>query len=118
MDTGRDTVTGMDQSEAISIHTGFPNPATDSSIVPLDLTKLLIKHPSSTFFMHLQGEAWQAFGVFDGDLAIIDKALEPKPYDLVVWWNADEFCVSKYNKLPSNIAPWGVVTSVVHRYRI
>ena len=101
----------------IQEHTGFPNPATDSSIVSLDLTTLLIKHPSSTFFMQLSGNAWEAQGVYDSDVLVIDRALEPDKKDLVVWWDGDEFRVSHYRNLPEQTAPWGVITSIIHRYR-
>ncbi|MCA9337382.1 hypothetical protein KC951_01595 [Candidatus Saccharibacteria bacterium] len=97
--------------------TGFPNPATDNFIVSLSLEKLLIKHPSSTFFMQLAGNAWEQIGVFDGDVAIIDKSLEPRPTDIVIWWDIDEFKVSRYTELPPNHPAWGVVISIVHRYR-
>jgi SOS-response transcriptional repressor LexA len=98
-------------------HTGFPNPGTDDFIPSLNLQALLIKHPSSTFFMRLSGNAWEAIGIFDGDVIIIDKALEPKNTDIVVWWEAQEFRVSNYTHLPPKVAPWGVVTSIIHRYR-
>lgn len=104
-------------AQSVTEHTGFPNPATDTNIISLDLTQLLIKHPSSTFFMRLAGNAWEDVGVFDGDIAIIDKALEPKPSDLVVWWDVDEFCLSHYHQLTAKAAPWGVVTSIIHQYR-
>ncbi len=102
----------------ITEHTGFPNPATDTTIVSLDLTKLLIKHPSSTFFMKLAGNQWEERGIFEGDIIIIDRALDPQAQDLVVWWDSDEFCVSPQKDLPEKIATWGVITNIIHRYRI
>lgn len=104
-------------AQSVTEHTGFPNPATDMNIISLDIRQLLIKHPSSTFFMRLSGNAWEVIGVFDGDIAVIDKALEPKATDIVVWWDADEFRLSRYRQLPLKAAPWGVVTSIIHRFR-
>ncbi len=105
-------------AQSVTEHAGFPNPATDTNIISLSLEKLLIKHPSSTFFMQLSGNTWEAIGIFDGDIAIVDKSLEPQKTDTVVWWDVDEFRVSKYGRLPEKMAPWGVVTSIIHRYRI
>lgn len=104
-------------AQSVVEKTGFPNPATDDLLVSLSLEKLLIKHPSSTFFVQLAGNSWEDIGVFDGDIAIVDKALEPKKKDIVVWWDIDEFRVSRYSHLPEKIAPWGVVISIIHRYR-
>lgn len=102
----------------VSEKTGFPNPATDTNIISIDLPSLLIKHPASTFLMRLAGNNWESQGLYDGDVIIIDKALAPRPQDTVVWWDGEEFCVSRYSQLPARTAPWGVVTSCIHRYRI
>lgn len=105
------------EGEGITIHTGFPNPATDTSIVPLDLTKLLVKHPPSTFFMRIDSNEWSRYGVYKEDIAIVDKALSPKPLDLVIWWSGGDFAMSKFHKLPLDSVVWGVVTSIIHQYR-
>ena len=102
--------------EGVVEHRGFPNPATDTNIVPLDLTKLLIKHPLSTFFMRIDSNGWEHFGIFKEDLAIIDRSLKPKPIDLVIWWDETAFVLSRFHKLPLNTTIWGVITSIVHRY--
>lgn len=103
--------------DGVTEHTGFPNPATDTNIVPLDLTKLLIKHPLSTFFMRMAVNEWEHFGIFKDDLMIIDKALKPTTSDLVIWWDESTFVISKFHKLPMDTLVWGVVTAIVHRYR-
>lgn len=101
----------------IAEHGGFPNPATDSNIISLDITSVLVKHPSSTFLMRLSGNTWEDIGIYDGDIAVIDRALEPQKSDLVVWWDVDEFRVSKQSNLPEKVTPWGVISSIIHRYR-
>jgi DNA polymerase V len=101
----------------VTEHRGFPNPATDTNITPLDLTKLLIKHPLSTFFMRIEGSTWENFGIFDGDLTIIDRSLNPKSTDLVIWWDETSFVISKFHKLPLDTTAWGVITNIIHRYR-
>jgi DNA polymerase V len=108
-----DKVEGTDVSE----HTGFPNAGTDSSLTSLNLGKLLIKNPASTFFMRVRGQAWQTQGIFDNDVVVIDRALSPKPNDLVVWWVADSFVFGNLGQLPEDAALWGVVSSTIHFYR-
>ena len=107
----------MKPDENLTIHSGFPNPATDVNIVPLDLTKLLIKHPPSTFFMRIDGHGWENLGIFNNDLVIVDKSLNPKDSDLVIFWDETDFCINKFNKLSGLSSVWGVVTSTIHRYR-
>lgn len=97
-------------------HAGFPNPATDTNIVSLDLAQLLVKHPSSTFFMRVSGNTHESQGIFDGDIAVVDRALEPRVNDLVVWWNEASFVIGMYRQLPPSTAAWGAVTSIIHRY--
>lgn len=107
------------QPEGVSEHTGFPNPATDTSLRSLDLNQLLIAHSTSTYFFRVRGNSWENAGVFDGDLAIIDRALDARKTDTVIWWNADTdtFNISSYRTVPSGATVWGVVTSTIHQHR-
>lgn len=104
-------------AQSVTEHTGFPNPATDSNIVSLNLAKMLIKHPASTFFMEVDSNAWEHRGVYKGDYAIVDKALMPRRMDLVIWWDESDFIISPYHQLPLGTKVWGVITSIIHRYR-
>jgi len=106
-----------DESKGVTTKRGFPNPSTDSTIISLDITELLVKHPSSTFFMRITGSDWEELGIFADDIAIVDRALEPRKSDDVIWWEESEFRISKLTKLPVDTAPWGVVASIIHRYR-
>jgi DNA polymerase V len=64
------------------ISAGFPSPASDFTDVAIDLNKHLIQHPSSTFFGRVKGQSMKDEGINEGDLLIIDKALEPVSSDL------------------------------------
>ena len=50
----------------------------------LDLNTLLIASPLSTFFMRVRGHRLRDWGVHDGDLLLIDRAIDPRPGQLVV----------------------------------
>jgi hypothetical protein len=50
----------------------------------LDLNGLLIPNPLSTFYMRVRGHRLRSWGVHDGDLLLIDRAIEPRPGHLVV----------------------------------
>lgn len=101
------------------MHAGFPNPATDTSLSSLDLNQLLITHAAATFFFSVQGNHWHDQGVFDGDIAIVDRALDPRSNDTVLWWDEhnNEFALSLLRTMPKHAQLWGVVTSTIHRLR-
>ncbi len=101
--------------DGVSVHTGFPNAAIDSSLQGLDLNTLLIEHPVSTYFMRIRSNSWQQHGIQRGDIVVIDKALKPKPNDLVVCWHDGEFMISPLHALLEDSVVWGVVRSVIHQ---
>ena len=104
--------------DGVSIHSGFPNPAADSygrqSALALDLNQLLVQHPSSTFLFRIAGHHWVEQGVFDGDIAIIDRALTPNGYDIVLIWEDDNFELHRRNTITENKHIWGVVSAIIH----
>ncbi len=61
----------------------------------LDLNKDLIKHPEATFYARVKGRSIIDAGIEDGDLLIIDKALEPKDGDIAVCFIDGEFTLKR-----------------------
>ena len=103
--------------QGVSEHAGFPNPATDRAIQTLDLNRLLIQHSASTYLMRIQGMSWRAIGIQDGDIVVVDRALDFGKNDLVVWWQGDSFTISYANQVPEDTQTWGVVTATIHRFK-
>jgi hypothetical protein len=102
----------------VSVHAGFPNPAAErDGTMTLSLNQLLIQHPSSTFFFRLHGRSWAEQGIFDGDIAVIDRALVPRPEDLIVSWQEQSFTVTRFKQAPLSTTNFGVITSIIHEYR-
>jgi DNA polymerase V len=93
------------QPETVQVHDGFPNAAADSSLQSLDLNKLLVKNPISTYYMRTPG----------GLIAIIDRAITPKGNDIVVWVCDDQFVMTPLHKVTDNSPVWGVVTSIINQ---
>jgi SOS-response transcriptional repressor LexA len=108
-----------EQLKGVSIHAGFPNPAADKSLGELNLNQLLVQNTASTFLFRLRGSEWESLGIFDGDIAIVDRALTPRKTDLVIWWSEhiETFAISKRQAAPPNATIWGVVTTVIHQFR-
>lgn len=103
--------------EGVAIHTGFPNPAIDASLKDLDLNQLLIAHSASSYMMRIVGNDWHQLGIFDGDIAIIDRSLTARRNDIVVWWQDDSFRLSHLSQVPKSAAVWGIVTSTIHIFK-
>ncbi len=105
--------------EGVSVHTGFPNPATDKSLHTLDFNQLLVQHTASTYMFRVRGSEWEEAGVFSGDIAVVDRVLDPKKTDVVLWWDeaSGEFAISKHAAMPKEAALWGVVTATIHQFR-
>jgi DNA polymerase V len=105
--------------EGVSIHSGFPNPAADKSLQTLDFNQLLVQHGASTFMFRVRGSEWEDAGVFDNDIAVIDRALDPRKSDVIIWWDEarGEFAISKYTAMPAEGNCWGVVTATIHQFR-
>ena len=125
---------GMAQS---AIHAGFPSPATDYMTQAIDLNRELVKHPAATFYGRVVGDSMIDAGVEEGDILVIDKALDPQDGDMAVCFVDGEFTL-KYLKMrddrlslvPANdrypvievgegtdFKMWGVVTYVIKKIR-
>ena len=115
-----DNLSPLAEGDGVSIHSGFPNPATDragqSTPLALDLNRLFIRHPSSTYLFRVAGHSWQRLGIFDGDIALIDRALAPRSSDFVIAWQASGFRFCRWADLQDDVL-WGVVSAVIHPYQ-
>ncbi|MDP7297232.1 MAG: translesion error-prone DNA polymerase V autoproteolytic subunit [Gammaproteobacteria bacterium] len=63
---------------------GFPSPADDYMDNKLDLNEHLIKHPEATFYCRVSGQSMTGAGIFDGDLLIVDRAVNPAHGDVIL----------------------------------
>jgi DNA polymerase V len=120
-----------------TISAGFPSPADDYIDQKLDLNKLLIKHPSATFYVRVRGNSMVKAGIHDDDILIVDRALDPIQNSIVICIIDGEFTVKRIRKeknklflIPENdemnavevstdsdFQVWGVVTNVIHKLR-
>jgi DNA polymerase V len=115
------------------ISAGFPSPALDFIDLTIDLNKHLIKHPSATFYGRVKGESMRDAGIYDGDLLVIDKSIEPVDGKIAVCYIDGEFTLKKIKiikkelwLMPANtdyspmkieehndLKIWGIVTHVI-----
>jgi len=115
---------------------GFPSPATDYIEDDIDLNSHLITNAPATFIIRVQGKSMTNVGIYDGDLLIVDKSLNPKNFSTVIANINEELVVKTLVKSKDNnyltsgskntsdqinltdnpeIIIWGVVTYVIHK---
>jgi len=117
------------------VKAGFPSPAQDYVVQSIDLNKILIKHPASTFFAKVDGDSMQDSFIMDGDMVIIDKSLQVRDGCKVVAFIDGEYVMKtirigkdEIHLIPENpsypaitvtrdqqFVIWGVVTYVIHK---
>lgn len=81
--------------ELPEIKAGFPSPAQDYVENGIDLNRELIRNPSSTFFGRARGCSMEGAGIYDGDLLVIDKSLEPYEGAVAVCFIDGEFTLKR-----------------------
>ncbi len=119
------------------VNAGFPSPAEDEIETHLDLNELIVKHPASTFMVRVKGESMKDLNIFDGDILVADRSLDPKNKSVVIANVNGAFTVKSVVKLPgglflkpanSNFAPikiniddefqiFGVVTYIIRKVK-
>lgn len=75
---------------------GFPSPATDAAEGPLDLNRLCIRHPAASYFIRARGDSMIGAGIGDGDILIVDRALQARSGDIIIASLDGEFTVKRY----------------------
>ncbi len=85
-----------------TISAGFPSPAEDYTEPGIDLNKYLIKNPISTFFLRVSGNSMNKAGIYNNDLLIIDRSVNPNPGHIVVALLDGEFTLKRLIKEEDN----------------
>lgn len=119
------------------VKAGFPSPAEDLR-EKLDLIKLLVKHKASTFFFRVSGVSMVDAALDEGDIIIVDRAIDPYNNCKAVCFIDGEYTVKRVEMLdgkvrlmpanelntkykPIEVQPenqfiiWGVVTYVIKK---
>lgn len=120
----------------VGISAGFPSPADDFIELSIDLNKQLIKNKDTTFFAKVKGHSMKNAGIFDGDLLIIDKSLEPQNNKIAICQIDGEFTIKRIKiekgvvwliaeneeYEPIKVTPendfiiWGIVTASIKKF--
>ena len=117
---------------------GFPSPADDYIEGCISLDDYLVRHKEATFFLKVTGDSMRGLGIFDGDLLVVDRALQATHESVVIAVLDHEFTVKQLLHTPNGyvlhaanpaypdiaIKPeqeltiWGVVRWAIHRLSV
>jgi DNA polymerase V len=67
-----------------AVAAGFPSPAEDYVEQSLDLNTHMVQHPAATFFVRAVGDSMRDAGIYDGDILVVDRSLDPTPGRVVI----------------------------------
>ena len=90
------------------LHAGFPSPAGDYAGDRIDIVKEMVRHPDTTFYARISGDSMRDAGIFDGDIVVIDRSLEPRDGDYVVAFVDGEFTLKEYRLDRKNQCAWRI----------
>jgi DNA polymerase V len=116
-----------------SVAISFGSPAGENGVGRLDLNEILLRHPLASYLMRITGDSMRAEGVMDGDLALVDRAMDAAHGHVVIAVVDGEFICRRLHRqgndarlraaepgvadwVPGNdeeLQIWGVVTHVV-----
>ncbi|MCF7927874.1 MAG: translesion error-prone DNA polymerase V autoproteolytic subunit [Spirochaetales bacterium] len=119
------------------VYAGFPSPAEDYVEQRLDISAHLVRRPAATYCMRVTGDSMSEAGVFDGDILLVDRSLNPRSGDIVVAGIDGSFLVKRLQRrggtyILESCGPgreeyavnaeeglylWGVVTFCIHPLR-
>lgn len=126
----------------VLLKAGFPSPAQDYMEGDIDINNVLVRHKEATFYVRISGDSMAGASILDGDLAVVDRSLEPKDGDFVVAFVDGEPTIKQFRveqhpgqsgtrawlvpwnehfpRIPINggdVVLWGVVTFVIHEVK-
>ncbi len=117
------------------VKAGFPSPADDAPRHKLDLLRLIIRHPASTFYFRVSGVSMTDAGLDEGDIIVVDRSLDADDGRIAVCFIDGEFTVKRIRRerggirlMPANeryrpieitaendFSIWGIVTYVIKK---
>lgn len=122
---------------AWKVPAGFPSPAADHTQQRIDLNDHLIHNKEATFLFRVRGDSMTGAGIYEGDILVVDRSLEPEHNNIVLAVLNTEFTVKRLYrrggvvklvaensiypvrviKPEEDLTIWGVVTFNLHRLR-
>jgi DNA polymerase V len=119
------------------VRAGFPSSAENYVDKALDLNELIIRSPSSTFFIRVKGSSMEKAGIKNNDILVVDRSVQACDNKIVIARINDELTVKRIRRVGDHLflipdstdqeykpikitegmdfEVWGVVTYVIHQ---
>lgn len=117
------------------VQAGFPSPADGYEEERIDLADILVTNKASTYCVRVKGNSMVDANIFEDDVLVVDKSLEPTHGKIVIAVVDGEFTVKTLHLLdnqvkliPANpeypeivlnseqeLTIWGVVSFIIHK---
>jgi DNA polymerase V len=116
------------------LSSSFVTKTGEESYQTLDLNKLLMPYPITTFFVRMKSDVMMCDNINKEDILIVDKSLTPKHNDIIIAILDGEQLVRRFTKEKeqvflssnggqnpypitedTNFSLWGVVTYIIHK---
>lgn len=88
---------------ASRVPAGFPAVATDDIEKLTDLNTMLLHDPENCFLLRVSGDSMVNAGIFDGDILIVNKKLEPANGKIVVAMVDNQVTVKRFKRDESGV---------------
>lgn len=116
-----------------AISAGTPLPIDDLPCERFDVEAYLLPHPRNSLYVQVNGDSMIDRGIYDGDILVVDKSLQPRQGSVVVAQVNGDYTIKTYESrdgrlrlVPANAAYsplepsegtllCGVATFVIHR---
>ena len=66
------------------VSAGFPSPAADHAQERIDLNQQLIRNKAATYIFRVKGDSMTGAGIYEGDVLLVDRSMDPKHNHIVV----------------------------------
>lgn len=118
-----------------TVPAGFPSPAEEYEDVQLDINDLVVTNPTATFYVRVKGQSMIDANIYDGDILVVDRSIEPTHGKIVIAVIDNEFTVKtlhlkngEVKLIPANpdypeiilkdtqeLNVWGIVSHIIHK---
>ncbi len=119
---------------ATRVAAGCPSPVDDYVERNLDLNEYLVKQPSATFFVRVEGDSMINAGIYENDILVVDRSVKPTDGKIIIAVVNGELTVKRLSDKPGHMcllpenpryrpieitedvefSIWGVVRHVLH----
>lgn len=84
----------------------------------MSLDEYIVKNKEATYMLSVVGDTLVEFGMYDGDMVLVERGRIPEIGDLVIAWYGDSFRIKKYTiqNGQESLHAEAVVIAIIRKY--